>query len=226
VLDLLKAWDYRHNIDSIGATIYEHLNGAVLRHALVDEMGDDLFAVYCTLADHWSFYKHFIGDDASPFWDDIATPNKETRQQIVIAAFQDMTSNLSNRLGNNTVRWTWGRAHTMEFKHPFGYFPVLDRIFNLGPYPSPGGAQVINNMLYDYAQDDYHVIAGPSTRRLIDFASPDDSLTILPTGNSGNFMSPHYGDQAARFMKGEYRRALMRDEDIEAAKLHELRFAP
>jgi len=226
VLDRLKAWDYRHTIDSTGATIYQYLNGAVLRHALADEMGDDLFAVYCTLADHWSFYKHFVGDDTSPFWDDIATPGKETRQQIIIAAFQDMTNGLSKRLGAYTARWTWGRAHTMEFKHPFGHFPVLDHVFNLGPYPAPGGAQIINNMLYDYAQEEYDVIAGPSTRRLIDFASPEDSLTILPTGNSGNFMSPHYGDQAEGFMKGEYRHALMRDEDIEAAKAHELRFVP
>ncbi len=226
VLDQLESWDYRHNIESTGATIYEHLCGAVLHHALEDEMGTDLFAIYCTLADHWDFFKHFVGDDASPFWDDINTPGKETRQQIVIAAFQDMTNSLARKYGQDTARWTWGRAHTMTFKHPFGYFPVLDRIFNLGPYPSPGAAQVLNNMLYDYAQDDYHVIAGPSTRRLIDFASPQDSLTILPTGNSGNFMSPHYGDQAERFMKGEYRHALMRDKDIEASKEHELHFVP
>jgi penicillin amidase len=226
VLDRLKSWDFRHNVESVGATIYEYLNGAVLRHALADEMGDDWFAVYATLADHWHFYKHFIGDDASPFWDDVTTPDKERRPQIVLAAFKDMTQTLTGKFGLERSRWTWGRAHTMEFKHPFGYLPLLDHIFNLGPYPASGGAQVLNNMLYDLSQDEYSVIAGPSTRRLIDFAAPEESLTILPTGNSGNFMSPHYGDQAERFMKGEYRRALLAPEDIEADKAHELRFVP
>jgi len=221
-----KEWDFRHNVESTGATIYEHLCGAVLHHALADEMGEDYFKIYCTVADHWNFYKHFVGDDASPYWDDITTPNRESREEIITAAFKDMTASLARRFGNDAGRWTWGRAHTMTFKHPFGYLPVLGAIFNLGPYPASGGAQVINNMLYEFPQEDFHVIAGPSTRRLIDFAAPEDSLTILPTGNSGNFMSPHYGDQAERFMKGEYRNALMRDEDVARQKEHELRFVP
>ncbi|GMV91234.1 MAG: penicillin amidase [Candidatus Hydrogenedentota bacterium] len=226
VLDRLKAWDFRHDVDSVGATIYEHLNAAILKRALTDEMGVDLFKVYATLADHWHFYKHFIGDEASPFWDDVTTIEREQRPEIVLAAFKDMTRRLTRHLGGDVSRWTWGRAHTMEFKHPFGYLPVLDRIFNVGPYPASGGAQVLNNMLYDFAQDEFTVIAGPATRRLIDFASPEDAQVILPTGNSGNFMSPHYGDQAERFMNGEYRRALLDAEDIELDKAHELRFVP
>ena len=70
------------------------------------------------------------------------------------------------------------------------------------------------------------VVAGPSTRRLIDFADPEHSLTILPTGNSGNFGSPHYDDQADMFMKGQYREPRFTPEQIDAHKRHELVFRP
>ncbi|MCC6699680.1 MAG: penicillin acylase family protein [Candidatus Hydrogenedentes bacterium] len=222
----LQSWDLRHDVDSVGATLYEHLCGAVLRRALEDETGADNFHTYSTLADHWNFFKHFVGDSASPFWDDVSTGPRESRDEIIAAAFRGEVASLAKRFGGNVDTWTWGRAHTMTFEHPFGRLPLLGGIFDIGPFPSAGGAQVVNNMLYHFGQDSYDVIAGPSTRRLIDFAAPDQSLTILPTGNSGNFMSPNYADQAGRFMAGEYRQALLNGVDIQAQKVHELRFVP
>lgn len=114
----------------------------------------------------------------------------------------------------------------MEFKHPFGYLPLLGRIFNLGPFPASGAAEVVNNMLYMDGAHKYGVIAGPSTRRLVDFADPDHSLAVLPTGNSGNFMSPSYGDQAPLFMSGRYREPRITPDQIAAHKMHEMRFLP
>ena len=222
----LQSWDLRHDVDSVGATLYEHLCGAVLRNALEDEMGADNFDTYSTLADHWSFFKHFAADNASPFWDDVNTGPRESRNEVVVAAFRGVVADLGRRFGDNVDTWTWGRAHTMTFTHPFGQLPLLGRVFNIGPFASAGGAQVVNNMLYHFGQGSYDVIAGPSTRRLIDFGAPDQSLTILPTGNSGNFMSPNYADQAERFMVGEYRQALLNGVDIESQKVHELRFMP
>jgi acyl-homoserine lactone acylase PvdQ len=48
----------------------------------------------------------------------------------------------------------------------------------------------------------------------------------LPTGNSGNFMSSHYSDQAPLFMKGEYREPRLTTEQIAAHQQHELNFSP
>ena len=81
-------------------------------------------------------------------------------------------------------------------------------------------------MLYRTGGPWYAVVAGPSTRRLIDFADPEHALGILPTGNSGNFMSPSYGDQAPMFMAGEYRDVRLAADEIKAHKRHEMRFVP
>jgi penicillin amidase len=225
-LDAFARWDYRHSIDSVGASIYQVFCDALMRQALLDEMGDKCFRGYCTLADHWNFFKYFIKTPESPFWDNLATPVRETRDDIIVGSFRETAAVLGKRCGDDVSRWTWGSIHTMEFKHPFGYLPLLGRIFNVGPFPASGGAQVINNMLYMSGGYDFDVLGGPSTRRLIDFADPEHSLTVLPTGNSGNFMSSHYSDQAPLFMKGEYREPRLTTEQIAAHQQHELNFSP
>lgn len=225
VLTELTGWDRRHNIESAGACIYQVLCDAILRHALLDEMGPTIFRAYNSVADHWNFLKYFIQDEDSPFWDDITTPGRETRRDIVLAAFKETCDVLYQRLGKRES-WAWGRLHTMEFKHPFGYLPVLGNIFNVGPYPASGGSQVINNMLYMSGGYNFDVVAGPSTRRLIDFGDPAHSLTVLPTGNSGHFMSPHYGDQAPLFMAGKYRQPRLTPAQIQEHTRHTMTFAP
>lgn len=225
-LEFLEAWDYRHNIESQGAVVYQLLCNLTLKNAVEDEMGPENFATYGTIADHWNFFKQFVNDPESPFWDDVSTPEvKETRSDILVRALKEVQAVLDDRIGPDPAQWNWGALHTMEFKHPFGYLPLLDRIFNIGPFPSPGAAQVINNMLYRRSTD-FDVLAGPSTRRLIDFADPAHSLTVLPTGNCGHLLSKHYDDQAEMFVQGEYRPALYLWNEIEAAKEHEMRFLP
>jgi penicillin amidase len=51
-------------------------------------------------------------------------------------------------------------------------------------------------------------------RIIIDFADVEHALSINPTGQSGNFMSPHYKDQAEMFVDGKFRKQLMDKEII------------
>jgi penicillin amidase len=223
-LDALAAWDLKHDTASKGACVFHFACDSILHHMLIDEMGEDLFANYTPLGDQWNSFKYTMQEEALPFWDDVSTPERETRQDIVLRAFRETVAELSRRMGG-VDQWSWGAIHTMEFKHPFGYLPLLGRIFNVGPFPSTGAGDVINNMLYA-GGGNYEVVAGPSTRRLIDYGDIEHSLTVLPTGNSGNFMSPHYGDQAHLFMSGQYREARFTRSQIDSHKKHEMRFLP
>ena len=63
----------------------------------------------------------------------------------------------------------------------------------------------------------YDVKAGPSTRRVIDFSDIENSVSILPTGQSGNPMSSHYSDQAAMYNKGQFRKMKLNKKDIIAS---------
>ncbi len=225
-LACLESWDGAHGVDSCGASIFEAFCDAILENAIEDEIGERLFDVYNTSADRWSFFKHLIQEEGSPWWDDQKTESVESREDIVSRSFRECVSTLTDRLGKRVDAWRWGRLHTMEFKHAFGYVPLLGRIFNVGPFPSSGAHHVINNMLNVPGGANYEVIAGPSTRRLIDFGEPDRPLGVLPTGNSGIFTSPNYGNQAPLFMAGQYREVCVTPEQIKAHQQHELRLVP
>ena len=102
--------------------------------------------------------------------------------------------------------WFWKRVISVEHEHAIGKAGGLLRtFFNVGPFETVGGNEVINNQIFKLDSTGiYKITAGPSTRRVIDFSDIENSLAILPTGQSGNVFSDHYKDQAQRFVDGEF----------------------
>ena len=104
---------------------------------------------------------------------------------------------------------------------------MLRNFFNVGPFPVRGSREVINNMSFPYEEDGInHVTSGPSTRRIIDFSDIENSVSILPTGQSGNPMSPHYRDQAELYINGRFRKMLMNKNEIKSTSNSLLIFKP
>ncbi|MBT4869387.1 MAG: hypothetical protein HON45_04700, partial [Polaribacter sp.] len=60
--------------------------------------------------------------------------------------------------------------------------------------------------------------AGPSTRRVIDFSDIENSLAILPTGQSGNVFSPYYKDQTQKYLEGGFVKMMLNQQEIEKSK--------
>jgi len=133
---------------------------------------------------------------------------------------------MENKFGKKINKWNWKTLHTIEFTHFLGRQFPLNYLFNIGPYGVGGGYSQINNMKHKHEILDYSVYAGPSTRRLVDFAEPEKSWGILPTGNSGNVLSAHYRDQTDLFLKGKYRRQWLNKDDITKNDFKLMRFLP
>ena len=113
--------------------------------------------------------------------------------------------------------WKWGNVHQLEFVHPIGRQEPMDKIFNLGPFPVAGGLEVIDKEGFVYGDDKvYKVISGPAMRLLMDFSNPNAAIGIIPTGQSGNFMSPHYSDQMELFLSGKYRKQISSFDELPA----------
>ena len=105
--------------------------------------------------------------------------------------------------------------HTLEHQHPIGKIAALRSFFNVGPFGESGTNEVINNMLFFYNEEGtYEVKGGPSTRRVIDFSDIENSMSILPTGQSGNPMSLHYIDQARMYNNGQFRKMKLNKKEI------------
>jgi len=228
-LALLEAWDLRHGTASPGAAVFAYLCEHIVREALADEFGDGkALDYYIALPECWMFLRYLVTREDAPFWDDRRTAAGETRGDMMHRAFRAAVSALERRLGANPRDWKWGDIHTMTFRHPFGYVPVLGAPFNIGPFPASGARNTINNMASLGSGGNYEVIGGPSTRRVVDFAGDGAPVVdlVLPTGNSGHWKSPHYGDQAPLFMAGETRRARFAREEGDAGRRHILRLLP
>ncbi len=222
----LTEWDGNHDSTSNMPTVYTYLCDAILDRTVADELGPDNFKVYAGLGEAWCFLHYVVQREDSPFWDDRTTSDHaETRAEIFVSAMRLAIAKMTEKHGSNPGDWRWGKDHTMTFMHPLGFIPVIGGMFNIGPFDAPGGAQTINNLLHPHGTFDHKIIAGPSTRRIIDFADVEHSNTILPTGNSGHWLDPHYADQAEMFIKGEYREVMLTKEQIEKNTARTLRLS-
>ena len=161
------------------------------------------------------------------WWDNVNTPDYvETRDDIVLKSFAEAWISLVNDFGSDPSQWTWDKVHTLEHPHPFGKMESLRKYFNVGPYPVNGSQEVINNLTFLYDSTGYYkVTSGPSTRRVIDFSDIENSISILPTGQSGNPFSKHYKDQAELYNEGGYRKMMMNRQEIETTAESVLKFS-
>jgi len=221
VLNILKKWDGNNQLKNIAPTIYYKWLYKVMHNTFEDELGEKGFAQFMRTDVAKRQESKQIQSKNSVWWDDVTTKVKtETRQDILLDAFQETLSDLNKQLGTDVQKWTWDRVHTLEHVHAITIkAPFLRKYLNLGPFKAPGAREVINNLMF--ALNDkglYKVNAGPSTRRIIDFSDVDKSISILPTGQSGNPLSPHYKDQAQMYIKGQFRPMLMNEKVVKKLK--------
>ncbi len=215
-IKILESWDGTNNLHDIAPTIYNKWIYFYLKNTFEDELGKISFNQL--LQTH--LVKQIIGNQTkvenSPWWDNLLTKNKiENRQEIFNLSFQQTISSLEKQLGNDTNSWTWNRVQKLEFKHPLGGVAIFKPLFNVGIFEIAGSCEVINNNMFTYSDNEINVVkGGPSTRRIIDFSDIENSLSILPTGNSGNPFSNHYSDQTEMFVAGKFRKMMLNKKEI------------
>jgi penicillin amidase len=217
MVDSLRNWDGKYSLTSTSPALYHRSLYFMVKNTVEDEMGTEMFKQF--LSTH--LFKRQIAwgasIESSKWWDNINTPDVvETRQDMVMKSFSDAWNSLVEDLGPDPSQWTWDKLHTLEHPHPFGQVESLRSYFNVGPFPVEGTREVINNLAFPYDSTGfYKVNSGPSTRRIIDFSNVENSISILPTGQSGNPFSEHYQDQAQMYVNGEFRKMMMNKQEIE-----------
>jgi len=228
VLDKLGNWDGDYALENTEGALYHRWIYNVLKNALSDELGSELFNQIISTHFLKRTIAPLIANNSSIWWDDTETENqKETRKEIVQKSFISAFESLVKDFGDDDSQWKWAKVHSLEHEHPMGQVESLREYFNVGPFPINGSREVINNLGFVYSEDGFYKVgSGPSTRRVIDFSDIENSLSILPTGQSGNPLSDHYKDQAEMFIKGEFRKMMMNKEEILKTSKSTLKFRP
>ena len=222
----LMSWDGRFGLKSRAGVFFEKMREQLHYHLFADEF--ESVEEYHSYMVQLKLDKVF-GNASSKWWDDVSTSGiMETKTDIINAAFSSTWQQLTKELGADTHKWTWDRVHFLEHDHPIGSnVSALRKYFNVGPFSVAGTDETLNNQGYRVLEDGtYKVTSIPSTRRVIDFSDIENSISILPTGQSGNPLSKHYKDQAEMYNKGEFRKMLMNEEEIKGTTKDVLRFKP
>lgn len=219
-INILKEWDGSYEKTAVAPVLYNRFVYEFQKNTFADEMGDafDLFV-------NTPFVEKVLPVQAarenSVWWDNVHTKDvKETKKEIVTTSFKNAFTFLQNQLGENVTDWTWNRVASVEYGHALGNAGgVLRKIFNVGPFETVGGDQVINNQIFNIDSTGFYKIsAGPSTRRIVDFSDVENSWGIVPTGQSGNVFSDYYKDQTQKYLDGEFVKMILNPKEIQQTK--------
>ncbi len=226
-LDQLKNWGFSMPVYSIASTIFEQTYIELTRAIFEDELGPEV-------------YKKFIDQDLMPtylidglivkkesLWcDNVKTPNKkETFKDNINEAFKAAVVILNNRLGNEVNAWDWGKVHTLTLMHPLGKVKVLDRAFNLnkGPFPVGGSYHTVSPYSFPF-DTPFLSNHGSSHRHIFTVGDWDNSLTVIPTGQSGIPASDFYCDQTKMYLDYKYHKDPFSQGSVAKIKMFEMKF--
>ena len=128
--------------------------------------------------------------------------------------------------GADPAGWGWGRLRPLTLRHPAGDRAITADAFNLGPVPMPGDGttplQAASGPLAPFDNPGFI----PNARAVIDLADPEAGRWVLAGGQSGNPLSPHYGDLFALWRRGESVPIPWSEESVAAATRETLSLEP
>lgn len=192
MVEVLAKWDFKHEISSVGATIF-----SAWWTSLIEEIWSEKFpdARQFARPPIWRTVELIRKDPESRHFDQLATPEKETLRDRARKAFQAAEARLVSERGDRVTRWTWGAFRPTDLPH-LAKIPGLGRL-NL---------EVGGDEKSVYANTGSH---GPVWKSVVAIGAGIDGAprawSIYPGGQSGDPSSPLYDEYVDRWAKNELR---------------------
>ncbi len=185
-LDLLKNWNFRNDVGSKGATVFD-----LLWKNFADTVFNDEYARAPKVIMHpfeSSLLEAVLKDSAYKFLDNITTPQTETLADDITAAFKKAAVELKKTETGGSLDWEKYKA------------THIDHLIKLAPFsrmnlPIGGGANTINAAKQ---------ITGPSWRMVVSLTAKTEAYGVYPGGQSGNPGSKYYDSFVDQWAAGKY----------------------
>ncbi len=196
--------------ESIG-TLYNSFLAYLIKNTFEDEMGEDVFNDFLIVQNMpYRSLELIMKQNENPWFDNINSPNVETRDEIIRKSLDNAISFLKTKFVNQDINtWSWGELHKVKFRHPLGMVEALDKTFNIGPYDIGGDQTTVNNTEYHFRDvlndGTFSTVVGPSMRFIVNLADIEHTYSINSTGQSGQPVNEHYSDQSRMWLFGEYK---------------------
>ena len=216
-LDHLRDWDLNAGRESIPAAIFESLRLHLIDRVFGDELGEQLLRR--SRSDLAVAVSRMLPDQETHWFDDVTTPELESRDEILLLALGDTIDELSEALGEDMAKWQWGELHTATFRNESlgsSGVGIIEAIFNRGPVAVDGTGGAVNATSYSLSNP-YSVVGLPSQRQIVDLEYFERSLTMHTTGQSGHPFHRHYDDMIDPWRNIQYHPMLWTRGQVEAA---------
>jgi penicillin amidase len=210
---LVREWDGALGVGSAAAAVYEAWLVHMCERTFRDKLGPALYEEYLTSGRPTFALHELVGSPSSTWFADLARGEEGDRDAIASFALEDAVRDLEKRLGSTAASWRWGDLHTVSFEHPLSAAKPLDRLFTIGPVSRPGDGYSPNNGAYSLLRP-FALRSHASERQIVDLADVDASISIIPTGQSGQPLSGHWRDQTELWARGDYKPMALSRERI------------
>lgn len=188
IANMLERWDYNYDPDQVAPTIYQNWWDALSQEIWKDEIENEEAALrFPSLTTTIGI---LLENPDFAFYDNITTPEKETREQLIVKAFRAALTKLQNKMGEDHSSWTWSSFKATRINHLSRLAP-----FSRTDIPIGGNRGILN------ATSSTH---GPSWRMVVSLEEPIEAHVIYPGGQSGNPGSPYYDNFIDKWAQGNY----------------------
>jgi penicillin amidase len=231
---LLLNWDGKLTTESVAGALYETTKFYLFNRLFETKLGHDLMlglrggTFNPNLLPQGEFYGHDTSmllrmlDNAESLW----LKEMGGKEQLLTLALKDAYDYLSEKLGPEMSEWQWGKLHKAEFHHTLAQKTPLNKVFNQVEFSLPGDTDTLYQTAPMAHDPRGHNIVAPSFRQVLDPKKWEASICIMPPGQSGNILSPHYNDQLPLWREGKYHPMLWNEADVIAKKQHLLELLP
>lgn len=230
----VKDWDLRFETDRVGASVYDSWYIFMIKNTFTDELIQKKVWGFHTPQKAVMALAAILPDANNAWYDDVTTPQKETRDDIIRRSFTEAVDWLSKNHGSDPNGWAWGNIHTVRIPHfALDGVPVLGQLFGSSTYAFPGDEFTVDlaysqNLTYTGTDKNggFYIWVAAQQRQIIDLSNWDDSLAIDSTGQNGNLFHPQREDQTPMWVTGKYSTVSFSKEAAEKTAVDTLNLLP
>jgi penicillin amidase len=198
---LMRKWDYRMQRDRPEPLIY----AAWLRHLMQAIAADELGPLYDDYGRSRPGFVVAVLTRNRHWCDDVTTPDKEDCNAHIALALDRALDDIAQRQGEDIARWRWGDAHRAALvNRVLTHVPLAGRFANLDVATDGGNDTVNRGLMAESGANPFAHAHGAGFRAVYDLADLARSGFVIATGQSGNPLSPHYGDMVERWRDGRH----------------------
>ncbi|HAC15971.1 MAG TPA: hypothetical protein DCE78_08520 [Bacteroidetes bacterium] len=214
-LPYLQNWDFNYTESATAASLMDGFFLKFVENVFKPHLGETVFNSFTQLENFPIRVTTKLIREPS-IWMRTIEGDFTFRDSLIVESMRSTVNELYQEFGANTTEWRWENRHTLTLSPPLfsqaakepesseALKLIVNNVLSKGPYPVGGHSMTVNNTQYDW-HDPYGQVLGASIRRIIDLSNLSKSESVIPTGQSGNPLSDHFGDQTELWLSGKYR---------------------